>query len=558
MKYCTACQKTYPTDHDVCPTDNTRLLVAHELQPGMIIRNKYQIIERIGIGGMGLVYRGRHLTFNELCAIKIVNDDIAGNANFLKRFQTEAIVTRKLRHPNAVRVDDFDYTEDGRHFIVMELVEGKNVSEVLQKEGALAVPRAIRIARQVGQAIGMAHKLGIVHRDLKPANIILTTDEQGQEIAKVLDFGIAKLREAAGEERSEMTMTGMVVGTPLYMSPEQFLGKKAGGEVDGRTDIYSLGVVLYQMITAQLPFDAETPYALMLQHLQGTVRPPHELKPELHIPMALSQLILRAMQKSREQRFQTAEEFVAALDQVTAGSVADEALGAAIPKPGIQAVRTPSTAAADVPVSTTGRAPTAADPESRSAIVQSAAAPDPGVVNSAAQHVFLPPRGLSAKLLLRFVIVGVATILVAGAGYLKFRSVRRVRISGEVMEKLKAASSSLPGADLRVSVADDREVTLDGAVRAAQDSSLAESVAGSVPGVVHVRNRLIVVPTVPTETTESLVNKGVSFLDASDYTSAIDCFRQALADPNNKGAQELLDRAQRAQQTEEELLKNRQ
>ena len=558
MKYCTACQKTYPTDHDVCPTDNTRLLVAHELQPGMIIRNKYQIIERIGIGGMGLVYRGRHLTFNELCAIKIVNDDIAGNANFLKRFQTEAIVTRKLRHPNAVRVDDFDYTEDGRHFIVMELVEGKNVSEVLQKEGALAVPRAIRIARQVGQAIGMAHKLGIVHRDLKPANIILTTDEQGQEIAKVLDFGIAKLREAAGEERSEMTMTGMVVGTPLYMSPEQFLGKKAGGEVDGRTDIYSLGVVLYQMITAQLPFDAETPYAPMLQHLQGTVRPPHELKPELHIPMALSQLILRAMQKSREQRFQTAEEFVAALDQVTAGSVADEALGAAIPKPGIQAVRTPSTAAADVPVSTTGRAPTAADPESRSAIVQSAAAPDPGVVNSAAQHVFLPPRGLSAKLLLRFVIVGVATILVAGAGYLKFRSVRRVRISGEVMEKLKAASSSLPGADLRVSVADDREVTLDGAVRAAQDSSLAESVAGSVPGVVHVRNRLIVVPTVPTETTESLVNKGVSFLDASDYTSAIDCFRQALADPNNKGAQELLDRAQRAQQTEEELLKNRQ
>src|ERR1035438_7314794 len=558
MKYCTACQKTYPTDHDVCPTDNTRLLVAHELQPGMIIRNKYQIIERIGIGGMGLVYRGRHLTFNELCAIKIVNDDIAGNANFLKRFQTEAIVTRKLRHPNAVRVDDFDYTEDGRPFIVMELVEGKNVSEVLQKEGALAVPRAIRIARQVGQAIGIAHKLGIVHRDLKPGNIILTTDEQGQEMAKVLDFGIAKLREAAGEERSEMTMTGMVVGTPLYMSPEQFLGKKAGGEVDGRTDIYSLGVVLYQMTTAQLPFDAETPYALMLQHLQGTARPPHELKPELHIPMALSQVILRAMEKSREQRFQTAEEFVAALDQVTAGSVADEALGTAIPKPRIQAGPTPSTARMAVPVSTTGRAPTAADPESRAAIVQSAAAPDPAVVNSAAQHVFLPPRGLTAKLLLRFVIVGLATILVAGAGYLKFRSVRRVRISGEVMEKLKAASSSLPGADLRVSVADGRQATLDGAVRAAEDSSLAESVAGSVPGVVHVRNRLIVVPTVPTETTESLVNKGVSFLDAGDYTSAIDCFRKALADPNNKGAQELLDRAQRAQQTEEELLKNRQ
>ncbi|HVR24788.1 MAG TPA: protein kinase [Candidatus Polarisedimenticolia bacterium] len=558
MKYCTACQKTYPTDRDVCPTDNTRLLVAHELQPGMIIRNKYQIIERIGIGGMGLVYRGRHLTFNELCAIKIVNDDIAGNANFLKRFQTEAIVTRKLRHPNAVRVDDFDYTDDGRPFIVMELVEGKNVSEVLQKEGALAVPRAIRIARQVGQAIGMAHKLGIVHRDLKPANIILTTDEHGQEIAKVLDFGIAKLREAAGEDRPEMTMTGMVVGTPLYMSPEQFLGKKAGGEVDGRTDIYSLGVVLYQMITAQLPFDAETPYALMLQHMQGTVLPPHELKPDLHIPMALSQVILRAMEKSREQRFQTAEEFVAALDQVAVSSVASEALGSATPNPGMRAVPTPSPAGVAVPVPTTGHAPTAVNAEPRATIVQSAAALDPALVSSAAQHVFLPPRGLTAKLLLRFLIVGLAAILVAGAGYLKFRSARRVRISGEVMEKLKVASASLPGADLRVSVSDDRDVTLDGAVRAAEEASLAESLASSVPGVIHVRNRLIVVPTVPTETTESLVNKGVSFLDAGDYASAIDCFRKALADPNNKGAQELLDRAQRAQQTEEELLKNRQ
>lgn len=342
MKYCTACQKTYSTEHDVCPTDQTRLQVAHELQSGMIIRNKYQIMERIGIGGMGLVYRGRHLTFNELCAIKIVNDDIAGNANFLQRFQTEAMVTRKLRHPNAVRVDDFDYTEDGRPFIVMELVEGKNVSEILQAEGALAVPRAVRIARQVGQAIGVAHKLGIVHRDLKPGNIILTTDDQGQEIAKVLDFGIAKLREAAGEDRPEMTMTGMVVGTPLYMSPEQFLGKKAGGEVDGRTDIYSLGVVLYQMITAQLPFEAETPYALMLQHLQTSARPPHELKPELHIPAALSQVILKAMEKAREQRFQTAEDFVGALDQAMAASVADATVGAPTPKGTMQAAPTPT------------------------------------------------------------------------------------------------------------------------------------------------------------------------------------------------------------------------
>ena len=316
MKYCPTCHKTYPSDYNVCPADQTGLQNTNELQPGMIIRNKYQIQERIGIGGMGVVYRARHLTFNEVCAIKIVNDVIGGDANFLQRFQTEAVVTRKLRHPNAVRVDDFDYTEDGRPFIVMELVEGKNIGEILQQQGPFRVARAVRIATQAARALGVAHKLGVVHRDIKPGNIILTLDEQGEEIAKVLDFGIAKLREAAGTDQPGMTMTGMVVGTPLYMSPEQFMGKKAAGEIDGRTDIYSLGVVLYQMVTAQLPFEGDTPYSLMMQHLQGTVRPPHELVPELHIPESLSRVILKAIDKSREQRFQTAEELIAGLDQV--------------------------------------------------------------------------------------------------------------------------------------------------------------------------------------------------------------------------------------------------
>jgi serine/threonine protein kinase len=514
----------------------------------MIIRNKYQIMERIGIGGMGLVYRGRHLTFNELCAIKIVNDDIAGNANFLQRFQTEAIVTRKLRHPNAVRVDDFDYTEDGRPFIVMELVEGKNVSETLQAEGALAVPRAIRIARQVGQAIGVAHKLGIVHRDLKPGNIILATDEQGQEIAKVLDFGIAKLREAAGEDRPEMTMTGMVVGTPLYMSPEQFLGKKAGGEVDGRTDIYSLGVVLYQMTTAQLPFEAETPYALMLQHLQSSARPPHEVKPELKIPAALSQVILKAMEKSREQRFQTAEEFVAALDQVTVAGATDVSVVAAA-APSLQSA--PISSSTDV----ARLIPVTAVKSEAASIVQSAPPATPAVVDSASQHLFLPPRAVNAKLFLRVIVVGLVAILIAGAGYFKFRSVRRARIKNAVIEKLQGASETLHGADLRVWVSDDREVTLDGTVRDPEESAQAESLASGVQDVSHVRNRLIVVPT---ETGDSLVNKGVSFLDAGDYSSAIECFRKASEDPNNKAAKDLLDQARRAQQTEEELMKGRQ
>lgn len=586
MKYCTACHKTYPTDHVECPADHTQLQVTHELQPGMIIRSKYEILNRIGVGGMGLVYRGRHLTFDELCAIKIVNENIAGNANFLKRFQTEAVVTRKLRHPNAVRVDDFDYTEDGRPFIVMELVEGKNVSEIIQKEGALAAPRAIRIARQVAQAIGMAHKFGIVHRDLKPANIILATDEHGQEIAKVLDFGIAKLREAAGDAsettRPEMTMTGMVVGTPLYMSPEQFMGKKEGGEIDGRTDIYALGVVLYQMITGEVPFEAETPYALMLQHMQSKARPPHELKPGLNIPEALSQVILTAMEKSRENRFQTAEEFVAALDRVAAAIIpvttqtnqtnSQTSVGSGAPEASTQpapsttgglppmAARTqPSSIAAAVASNSPEAAPSIQGSPMSGLSAPSSSA-DLSVINSAAQHVFLPPRSLNTKLFLRLIIVGVAAVVVAGAGYLKYRSAQRTKIEEAVIEKLKSTASqvtpsqSLSQVGIGVLVTNEREVVLDGRVRGPEDSALAESLASSIPGVTRVNNRLIVTPI---ESSESLINKGIAFMDQGDYASAMDCFRKALADPGNKGAQELLDRAQRAQQTEEELLKNR-
>lgn len=582
MKYCSACHKTYPTDYNVCPADQTGLQTAHEFQPGMIIRNKYEILDRIGVGGMGVVYKVRHLTFNEVCAIKIVNDTIAGDANFLQRFQKEAVVTRKLRHPNAVRVDDFDYTDDGRPFIVMELVEGKNIGEVLQEEGPFRVPRAVRIATQVARALGVAHKLGVVHRDIKPGNILLTRDEQGQEIAKVLDFGIAKLRDVVGDATTGMTMTGMVVGTPLYMSPEQFMGKKAGGEIDGRTDLYSLGVVLYQMVTAQLPFEGDTLYTLMMQHMQGTVRPPHELVPQLHIPEALSAVILKAIDKSRDQRFQTAEELIAALDEVAIDPVPGEqslhdpiASVAATslfqgsqpsplptktgPSP-VRTLRTPPPSVA-TPVAAANTAP-----PSLSNSVSTGPPSDSVLVKSAAQHLFLQPRTFRLKHLVILLILGVAALLVAGVGYLKYQSLRRLRIENAVTEKLNAApSATLRQAALRVFVSDTREVVLDGNVASQEDFTSAESLAASVPGVTHVTNRVRVIPSViparvpavPGESAASLISRGTTFLDSGDYPAAIDCFRKAAADPNNKGAQALLDRAQRAQKTEEELLRKR-
>ncbi len=598
MKYCPACHRTYPADYNVCPADKSPLQSAHELQPGMVIRSKYEILERIGIGGMGFVYKGRHITFNELCAIKIVNDVIAGDANFLQRFQTEAVVTRKLRHPNAVRVEDFDYTEDGRPFIVMELVEGKNVGEILQADSVFPVPRAIRIAIQVAQALGFAHKLGIVHRDIKPGNIILTTDEQGNEVAKVLDFGIAKLREAVGDAKPGMTMTGMVVGTPLYMSPEQFMGKKAGAEIDGRSDIYSLGIVLYQMVTARLPFEGDTLYSLMMQHMEGKVRPPHELAPELHIPEALSDVILKAIDKSREQRFQTAHEFAEALEHVLKPSVGtpDASLASAnalllqatpsyatpvqnpapvpeqpvIPAVSLQprmprSVGTPSPANPPLVAPPAVAAPSlAAQPGMQKASVL---APDSLFVKSAEQHVLVQPRKFGAKNLLMILILLIAAVVVAGVGYLKYQAFRRVQIENAVYEKLSAApSNTLRNAGIRVSVSNGREVTLDGDVVSQDDSASATSIAASVPGVADVRNRILVIA--PTnvqdtgqsspESPDSLIQKGMGFMDVGDYPAAIDSFsKAAAADANNKQAQEWVGRAKKAQKTEDELLKNR-
>jgi serine/threonine protein kinase len=596
MKYCPACHKTYPGEYNVCPADQTGLQNTHEFQPGMIIRNKYQILDRIGVGGMGIVYRARHLTFNEVCAIKIVSDAIAGDANFLQRFQTEAVVTRKLRHPNAVRVDDFDYTDDGRPFIVMELVEGKSIGEILQEQGPFRVPRAVRIATQVARALGVAHKLGVVHRDIKPGNILLTTDEQGQEIAKVLDFGIAKLREVAGEAQSGMTMTGMVVGTPLYMSPEQFMGKKAAGEIDGRTDIYSLGVVLYQMVTAQLPFEGDTPYSLMLQHLQGTVRPPHELVPDLHIPEALSQVILKAIDKSRDLRFQTAEELIAALDQVTGDRVTDDWVTtgqvvsepvANVPSPastGASQVRasqvrasqvspTPPKSQPSLAATVRTPAPSATQPLTSPVAAQpslaggGSAAPtaDSVLVKSAAQHVFVQPRKFRLKHFLALVALLLAGVVVAAVGYVKYQEYQRIRIEKAINARFKAVPS-LHHAELRIFVSDKREVTLDGKVGSKDDFIAAGDLAASVRGVTSVVNRVAYPPViqttvqtgVPAQSSESLISDGTKYLDDGKYAEAITCFSKAAeADPNNNGAKEWLDRARRAQKTEEELLKNR-
>jgi len=374
-----------------------------------------------------------------------------------------------------------------------------------------------------------------------------------------------------------------VVGTPLYMSPEQFMGKKAAGEIDGRTDIYSLGVVLYQMVTAQLPFEGDTPYSLMMQHMQGTVRPPHELVPELHIPESLSRVILKAIDKSRDQRFQTAEEFIAALGQIPDDQATDNPVGtepvrivtapasSPISQIGAAQIRpsqvspTPSKSmAANVttpaPAGPPLTSPVAAQSSAASG-VQTAPPADSVLVKSAAQHIFIQPRKFRLKQMLMLVALLIAAVLVAGVGYLKYQTLRRLRIENAVTEKLNA-SPVLQKAALRVFVSGTREVTLDGKVPSKEDFIAAGDLAASIPGVSHVNNRVAypptIAPVISAESSESLISDGTKLLDDGKYAEAITSFSKAAeADPNNNRAKELLERARQAQKTEEELLKNR-
>jgi hypothetical protein len=322
--------------------------------------------------------------------------------------------------------------------------------------------------------------------------------------------------------------------------------------------------------------------------MQGTVKPPRDVVPELNIPESLSRVILKAIDKSREQRFQTAEEFVVALNQVANEQVPNEAalddqrLNDPTPNIGatslfrssqtspIPSETGPSVAGDVMTPPLPAAVPTAAGPLSAGG-VSSAPAADSVLVKSAAQHLFLQPRTSGLKHLLIVMVLGLAAVLVVGFGYLKYQSLRRIGIERAVTEKLDTAPSpTLRQSTVRVFVSDTREVTLDGNVSSADDFRSAEALAASVPGVTHVTNRISVISAlipavipskvpggVPGESAESLIRKGAAFLDDGDYPAAIECFRKAAADSNNNGAQALLERAQRAQKTEEELLRKR-
>lgn len=315
MKSCPTCQAGYPTHFAVCPQDGTPLVEYGAWAEGTVIRGKYRVLEKIGQGGMGSVYKALHVTFDELRAIKVISPEFVNDDTFLKRFKHEAVITRKLQHPNAVRVDDIDESEDGRPFIVMEYIEGRSLRKLIEGEGAMPVGRACSIVKQVAAGLDAAHRLGMVHRDIKPDNIVLIQTAEG-EVAKVLDFGIAKIKESRMGDAAGMTLTGtgVVIGTPQYMSPEQAMGKR-GDQLDGRSDLYSLGIVMYQMLTGDLPFKADTTMAMILAHLQSRPTPFQTVRPDLHVPDGIAAVVMKLLEKQPEMRPASANALIAEIER---------------------------------------------------------------------------------------------------------------------------------------------------------------------------------------------------------------------------------------------------
>ncbi|MEM9193383.1 MAG: protein kinase [Myxococcota bacterium] len=287
------------------------------------IAGKYEITELIGSGAMGRVYRARQVALDKSIAIKVMHKHLANDPKVSKRFHREARAASRLSHANSLSILDFGEDDDGTLYIAMEFLDGDDLLTVIEHDAPFRPRRILNLMEQVLAALDAAHLAGIIHRDLKPENVIVLEDARGAETLKVCDFGIAKIVEQEGG--SAITVSGFVCGTPEYMAPEQARGES----LDKRADIYAAGCMLYQMLTASLPFTAESALGIITQHLTQPVEPPRQRKPAWKIPRVLEAVCLRAMSKDRNERYADAPAMVEALRQAVAelGDVANHPLG---------------------------------------------------------------------------------------------------------------------------------------------------------------------------------------------------------------------------------------
>jgi len=303
-KYCNECATPLPDVEKIRePLTKTMDSSLMDITRGSTFSNRYEVIEELGKGGMGKVFRVYDKEIKEEIALKIIMPEIAADKKAIERFRNELKLSRKIAHKNVCRMYDLRKVE-GKYFFTMEYVSGENLKSFIRRSKQLTLETTISFAKQMCEGLAQAHKLGIVHRDLKPSNIMI--DREGH--VRIMDFGIAQ-----SHSTKRITGTRMMVGTPEYMSPEQAEAK----EVDNRSDIYSLGVLLYEIVSGQLPFDGETPISVILKHREEIPQDPKEIRTQT--PKSMSLLILKCLEKDREKRYQNMDELFADLEKIEKG-----------------------------------------------------------------------------------------------------------------------------------------------------------------------------------------------------------------------------------------------
>jgi serine/threonine-protein kinase len=413
VKLCPECNTTFAQTVRFCPHDGAVLVENLEALVGETLDGLYVIEALLGKGGMGAVYRARHILLGDRVAVKILSRQLSSNESFLKRFQREGRAARKFRHPNAVTVHDLRATGDGMIYMVQEYVEGRDLRAELRARGPLAPAEALDMLEQIASVLDAAHRGGVVHRDLKPENVMVARDADGKPLVKVLDLGIAKLRDVAHEQPStSITVPGQIMGTPQYMSPEQWgeIPRDGGVEIDGRADVYSLGVMAFEMLTGAWPFKGSSLVEYRRAHVQHPIPDAHAAAPA--IPAAAGRALAHALAKDRGDRYATAGNFVAelrrALEPAGAGATAATA---------IQKARETSPAAGEATGLAGGAVGTAGAPSSSGTFVRASEPAPPPDAGAAPTLPTVSERRAGRSVLGRIAVASVLLAAVVGAAF---------------------------------------------------------------------------------------------------------------------------------------------